>query len=359
MAWGSTTTLGLDLGATGARCVELVWENERPKLQQWAAADFPAEVTDWRMTNWEDVSDVIRGLVEQRKLRARWVAHSVSGEAVAPQYFNFPQIMPEDVAEAVRIEVETALPFRVEEALVSYILFPDQRATQGKVRTHGLAIAADGDLVESRLGAIRRANLEPFCVETDATACANAFLITRKLSDAGTTAILNIGHRYSNLALLGGEGTLLVRDVPWAGSQLTQAIAALLSVTVPEAEDMKRRHWEQGPAAAGTLGDRVPEVLQSASKEFVGRLRDTIDYWVGERLVPGLGHMFITGGGSQVRGLPEFLSASLSVPVERWSPLLDITEDKTGELKPWAYRLSVAFGLALRKFERKKKRVSA
>jgi type IV pilus assembly protein PilM len=352
MLFGNGTTLGLDLGATGIRGVELVSRAGRPALDRWAASDFPAEVADWRNIDAQQMAQTLRALTVERGFRSTWVAHAVSGESVAPQYFNFPQLMREDVAEAVRIEVETALPFRVEDALVSYVLFPDQKAAGGKVRTHGLAIAADGALVESRLAAIRLANFEPFCVETDSTACANAFLSTRSLAQGGTTAILNIGQRHTNLALLGGEGTLLVRDLPWAGASVTQAVADQLKVNPIEAEKVKRQDWAEG--RTGPLSARRQELLEGNARDFAVRLRDTIEYWVSERLVPALGRVYITGGGSQVHGLPEFLAAVLAVPVERWSPLEDIGA-ASEELKPWTYRMTVAFGLALRKFERERR----
>lgn len=285
MIFGGEATLGMDLGATGVRAVEVSWQGGRPVLQRWAAMDFPNEVADWRSGNQQALASAVRQLLSQNGLRARWVASSVSGESVAPQYFNFPQLMTEDVAEAVRIEVETALPFPAEGALISYVPFPEQRSATGKARTHGLAIAADGSFVESRLAILRAARLESFCVETDATACSNAFLATHALPQgAETTAILNIGHRYSNLALLGGDGTLLIRDVPWGGSHLTKTLSDMLSSPPREAEEMKRHHWEEGPSAAGALGERMNEALQSGMKEFAGRLRSTIEFWVSERL---------------------------------------------------------------------------
>lgn len=95
----------------------------------------------------------------------------------------------------------------------------------------------------------------------------------------------------------------------------------------------------------------MDEALESGMKEFVGRLRGTIEFWVSERLATSLGRMFVTGGGSQVRGLPEYLSNALAAPVERWSPLRENNAvDKSTDLKPWNYRMSVAFGLALRQF---------
>jgi type IV pilus assembly protein PilM len=364
MIFGNATTLGLDLGATGVRAVEVAWQGGRPTLVHWAAADFPAEVTDWRSIDRQVMGEMIRQMLTQASMnKIKWAAHSISGESVALQYFNFPKLMPEDVAEAVRIEAETALPFRGDGALISYVLYPDQRSAKGKARTHGLAIAADGQFAETRMEILREAHLEPFCIETDATACCNAFLATHglKTSGAGTSALINIGHQRSNLAVLNNAGTLLIRDVPWGGVQFTKALSELMNGQLEEAETLKRADWE----AASAIGNpepeaRIQEALRSGAKEFVVRLRDTIEYWVSEQLAGSLEHVFITGGGSQVRGLPEYLADALAVPVERWSPLVEAggpaadggsaARDPKSEIHNWTYRLSVAFGLALRRF---------
>jgi type IV pilus assembly protein PilM len=289
----------------------------------------------------------------------KWAAHSISGESVALQYFNFPKLMTEDVADAVRIEAETALPFRGEGALIAHVLYPDQRSAAGKARTHGLAIAADGQFAKTRMDILREARLEPFCIETDATACCNAFLATRSLKNAGAgdTALINIGHHRSNLAVLNNEASLLIRDVPWGGVHLTKALSELMNVPVEEAETAKCADWNTGVSTGNLQPEpRIQEAIRSGAKEFVGRLRDTIEYWVSEQLAGSLGRVYITGGGCQVRGLPEYLTDALAVPVERWSPILDAEgrpANAESEIRKWTYRMSVAFGLALRRFGEK------
>jgi type IV pilus assembly protein PilM len=365
MIFGNVTTLGLDLGATGVRAAEVAWPGGRPTLVRWAAADFPAEVTDWHATDRPAMAALIRHMLSQAHMnKIKWVAHSISGESVALQYFNFPKLMPEDIAEAVRIEAETALPFRGEGALFAYVLYPEQRSASGKARTHGLAIAADGQFAKTRMEILRDAHLEPFCVETDATACCNAFLATHGLkgAGAGTTALVNIGHQRSNLALLNNAGTLLIRDVPWGGAHFTKALGEVMEAPAEEAETLKRTDWK----AASVIGNpqpeaRIQEAIRAGAKEFVGRLRDTIEFWVSEQLAGSLERVFITGGGCQIRGLSEYLADALAVPVERWSPLLDAqgktanvesaAADSTSELRQWTYRMSVAFGLALRRLK--------
>jgi len=374
----NSTTIGVDLGSTGLRVVELSRQGDGPLVQSWAAMDFKAEISDWQTVDPAEIGYMLRSALEQKGIRGYWVAHSVSGDAVAPQYFNFPKLLPEDVPEAVRIEVEAGLPFRAEDALISYVLFPDQRtpvppglaggninavigerdlpeehakSEPSKVRTHGLAIAADNSMVEKRLAVIRRAGLEPFCVETDSTACGNAFLATsqEQEEDDSTTAILNIGHRFTSVTLL-KKGTILVRDIPMGGQQVTRSAAEQLNITQSEAEKLKRAHWEEGPDAAGPLGERMPEIIAPCLRELTDRLQDTIQYWVGERLVPPVGRVFLTGGGSQIRELPDMLSRVMKVPVEHWSPIPDDGSRKNKQLAPWRYRMSVAFGLALREF---------
>jgi len=350
MAFGRMTTLGLDIGTTGIRAVELSWRDGLPVVERWGAADFDTTTPEGETPDPAETGARIRRLLQKHGFRARFAAHSVCGRAVVPQYFNFPQLMPEDVADAVRIEVESGLPFRNEGTLITYLLFPEQRPEGGKVRTHGMAIAADGVVVERRLEAIRHAGLETFSVETDATACANAFLATHDTAaQAGTTAILNIGHCHSNLALVGGEGTLLMRDMLWGGSHLTRRIAEQLTVPEDEAARLKECHWSEGPTMARTLDECLPDLLQASAQELVTRLRDTIHYWVSERLVPKVERVFLTGGGSQVRGLPELLSEMLAVPVEHWS-LATTAAGGSRARAQWEYRLAVAFGLALRKF---------
>jgi len=378
MFFDNRTTIGVDLGTTGLRAVEVSRQGGVPTITRWAALDFNGEISDWQTVDPAEIGYMLRSALEEKGIRGYWAAHSVSGDAVAPQYFSFPKLLPEDVPEAVRIEVEAGLPFRAEDALISYVLFPDQRTPvpsvsadeimntglggedhpeggaggeSSKARTHGLAIAADSGMVENRLAVIRRAGLEPFCVESDSTACGNAFVATsqERDDDDSTTAILNIGHRFTTVTHI-KNGTILVRDIPVGGRQVTRNAAEQLNITQAEAEKLKRAHWEEGPSAAGPLDEKMREILEPCVRELTDRLQDTIQYWVGEQLVPPVGRMLLTGGGSQIRELPDMLSRMMEVPVEHWSPIPDDGSRKSKHLAPWRYRMSVAFGLALREF---------
>lgn len=369
MLFENAATIGIDLGTTGLRAVEIAMQDGKPVVQRWATVDFDGEINDWQAIDAAAIGQLLRSSLEKNGMRGYWASHSVVGDAVAPQYFSFPSLLSEDIAEAVRIEVEAGLPFRAEDALISYVLFPDHRldtapapadepdtpatgekTEAARVRTHGLALAADSGMVESRLAVIRLAGLETFCVEADSTACGNAFLATGNPDESdGTTAILNVGHRFSTLTLL-HQGTILIRDIPVGGQHVTNAIAESLSIKRQEAEELKRNHWDKGPSMADALEPRMDEILNACMRELTDRLQDTVQHWGSEQLIPLLSRVLLTGGGAQIRPLPQFLSRALGVPVEHWSPIPEDPSRKGEALAPWRYRMAVAFGLALRTF---------
>ena len=369
MIFGNATTLGLDLGATGVRAAEVAWHGGRPILVRWAAADFPAEVTDWRGIDRPAVVALLREMLSQSRMdKIKWAAHSISGESVALQYFNFPKLMSEDVAEAVRIEAETALPFRAEGALISYVLYPDQRSATGKARSHGLAIAADGQFAKTRMDILREARLEPFCVETDATATCNAFLATHGLKNAGagTTALVNIGHQRSNLAVLNSKGTLLIRDVPWGGIHFTKALSELCSAPVEEAESGKARGLGRGRCRrkASAREARVQEAIRFR-RQGVRRPPARHHRILGERAA----RRAASNTSSSPAAVPRSAACRNFSPTRSPCPSSDgrrcwmpragprlptpATAIRNPNSSQWSYRMSVAFGLALRRFGEK------
>ena len=104
------------------------------------------------------------------------------------------------------------------------------------------------------------------------------------------------------------------------------------------------------------------EEYQAVVTETISGIRDEIvrrlDYWQSRQsLIEGyapVSRILLVGGNASLRGLPEFLTASLSIPVERadvfanlapredWMPPMDFAQSLT---------YGTAIGLALREYE--------
>ena len=77
-------------------------------------------------------------------------------------------------------------------------------------------------------------------------------------------------------------------------------------------------------------------------------MRLSLEYFTNEKKVE-IKKLLLTGGASLLKGESEYLEKNLEIPVLRWNPLtnLKVAADLSGSMQDNAYKLGVAFGLAL------------
>lgn len=124
-----------------------------------------------------------------------------------------------------------------------------------------------------------------------------------------TALLLDMGARHAT-AIFAGKGRILqIRDFPYGGEHMTQAMAEVLKIEASKAEALK-------------LGGEIPPEAQKALREvccrFCGELKNTQASLLWQGAIPSAASgIFLTGGGSRTQGLAECLTEYLAAPCER------------------------------------------
>ena len=139
-----------------------------------------------------------------------------------------------------------------------------------------------------------------------------------------------------------------VRVLGTGGRELTDAIALDLDLPPETAEALKR---QLGGTGHDELVTRARSSIERPLSVLLDEVRSSIDYYRNQPGSSPLLRIVVTGGGAQLPGLSERLSALVGVPVEQARPrelvaLGDIgfSEDELPRLDPY---LPAAVGLAL------------
>ena len=139
-----------------------------------------------------------------------------------------------------------------------------------------------------------------------------------------------------------------VRVLGTGGRELTDAIASELDLPPETAEALKR---QLGATGHDELVARARTSIERPLSVLLDEVRSSIDYYRNQPGSSPLVRIVVTGGGAQLPGLTERLSALVGVPVEPARPrelvaLGDIgfTEEELPRLDPY---LPAAVGLAL------------
>jgi cell division protein FtsA len=225
-------------------------------------------------------------------------------------------------------------------------------------------VTASGTATQNIVTAVNRAGvrvddtvLEPFAA---AEAC-----LTQDERELGV-CLLDIGGGTAELIAYAGGVVRHTAAVPVGGDHFTNDLAVGLRTPIPEAEKIKREHAqafrehlaEDFPIQIASVGDRPPrtvfarmlaDIVGTRAQELLMLIRDEMRRGGIESQIPA--GIVLTGGGSQLRGLPELAEKFFNLPVRVALPrgLADMSEEVSRPEYSTAVGL-VLYGARTRRF---------
>jgi len=247
-----------------------------------------------------------------------------------------------DAREVIRWEAEQHVPFDMANVELDFqILDPDAEGLQMNV----LLVAAKRELVESRVGLLGEAGLDPSVIDVDAFAIHNAFELNHPDAMQGVVGLVNIGHEVTNVNILEDGIPVLTRDLSVGTRRFREDLQREKGLASEEAEKVIQGA-SQHADLAGYVSARGEEIA-------VGVERAAAFLATASRSAGGLSRVYTTGGGARIPGLNDVLGARLKVAIELANPVqrLRVRDDvfETVPVDEVAPLLMLAVGLALRR----------
>jgi type IV pilus assembly protein PilM len=189
-------------------------------------------------------------------------------------------------------------------------------------------------------------------MDIDGLALLNCFAECQQPKSARTTtAVLNVGSSYTNLAIIGDDSLPFIRDMTCAGNDIIKEIAAANNVR-PEIV-AKILTGRQNPDGAATdIQLNIGESLANACKKLIVDVTDTLRYYASLEKSAAVEKIFVCGGFALVKGFVELLDSRLPARAVLWNPFdkirCDAGQDCHDILQKNGPVLAVAAGLAMR-----------
>src|SRR5918912_1600264 len=343
---GNRGLVGLDIGSSSVKAVELTG---RPGALSLVNLGFeglqPDTVVDGQIMELNDVSGVISGLFVSHQFRTYRVAAGVSVMRVLFTKIIVPHMTREELEESIDSHAEEHIPFEISDVSLDY-----QVVGSGADSLHVLMAACKRDFVANLKQAIQLAGKQPAVIDVDAFALQNCYEVNYQPASNLVVALLNVGASTMNINILRGVRSVFTRDVSVGGNQYTSLLQKELGLTYEQAEQVKR-----GNAVAGSFeGVDIDGALETVSDMLALEISKTFDFYraTAEDGGGSVQKILISGGGSKLRGLPEFLSNRFEMPVERLDPFRRIKVDARRfdpeYMREVVPEMAVAVGLALR-----------
>ena len=144
------------------------------------------------------------------------------------------------------------------------------------------------------------------------------------------------------------EGVSVVaRDIVVGSQQLTEQIEATFDISYEDAEALKLGHIPAEEKQA-----EIEEIFTSTCTQWVLEIKKAIDLYHANHQEAPLHRLVLSGGGSKVTGLLEFLANETELPVELFNPFSNMTVNSKkidpDYLKSVGPEMAIATGIAIR-----------
>lgn len=343
----SKTSVGLDIGSSLIKVVEVDHSKDRPVLTRYGIVKLPPEaIVEGEMMDQSLVIEGIKECMLKAGVTSSNVITAVSGRAVIVKKVVMDKMNPDDAKEAIFWEAEQHVPFDIDDVCLDFqVLNDDMGANQMEI----LLVAAKKEMVNAHASIVREAGLTPVIIDVDSFAIQNAVESTSGQPEGCVVGLINIGSDVTNINIIQNNTPYFTRDLSVGSNVFVEAVQRELGVTFEEAEDML-----SGNAPIDDP-DRFRDIIADASSDISMGIERSIAFLKTAGDADTIDEAVISGGGACIPGLREILAEKHNMEfetnnaiasIDRADALFENSGDEAERIGPL---LTVALGLALRR----------
>ncbi|MGB9734903.1 MAG: type IV pilus assembly protein PilM [bacterium] len=343
---GGKQLIGLDIGTSSVKLIELkaVGKNDYQLMNLGIANLPPDTIVDGDIINTSAVTDAIKSILANIKLKTKNTATAVSGHSVIMKKINMPITTDEALAESIQWEAEQYIPFNINEVNLDFQVL-ERSTAEGQMSV--FLVGAKKELINNYITAIGEAGLNTVVIDVGVFALQNIFEINYPEYINDTVVIINVGASITNFNVVSKGIPVFARDLTQSGgNQITEEIQKGLNISREEAEKRKT-------GSGGTpITPDVMEIIKSASEAIAADIQRSIDFYLstgGEKIT----RILISGGTAKIPDFLNLISQRTGLPVEPLNPFKKVAVNTKvfdlnyiNEVSPI---VSIAVGLATRK----------
>ncbi len=345
--------LGVDIGTTSLKIVEVDKAKELPRLVNYAFLESQGSLTrsntafqtsSLKLFD-QEIAEYLKEALRRMKPKANAVVASLPGFASFITVLNFPEMSKGEIGEAMSYQAKQYIPLPISEVAIDWLKVGEYEDASGARMQQLLLISVPQETIRKYQKIFSAAGLTLMSLEIEALGLARSLVG----ADPTPTCIVDIGSRSTAIAVVDKGQLKYTAQTDYAGASLTQALASSLNINPLRAEELKRERGISGSGADYELSTIMLPFLDV----IIGEVKRALVNYANQLVsVPRIERVILSGGGANLLGIEKYAAQQFGMPTVKATPFLrfeyaPVIEPLVGELNP---SMSVALGLALKEF---------
>lgn len=362
--------LGIDIGTSSIKIVELSRWGERRKLENYGEIkatvlyDKPFRTFEKSTLTLltDDISRAILAVKEEAKIKTQEAVFSIPDFSSFFTNFELPPLSKEELPQAVKYAAHQHVPLPLGEVTFDWQVIEGRVSDQKNTKLKVLLVAVPNEVINQYRRIAELSKLQLHALE------AEVFGLVRSLigGEKSFAALVDIGAQSTTCSIIEKGILKISHSFDLSGNEFTERIAKSLSIDYKSAEDLKNKFGIQALSLPGATVSQ-PLSIRDILLPLIDLILREIEKVFREESSGGgkeIKKIILAGASASLPGLkeyfqnyfnpaPEKIQYGTKIEVEIASPFSNIfyppiLEKKLKEMGP-AY--AIAVGMALRGLE--------
>lgn len=293
----------------------------------------------------EEFIKIIKDFISKNKeIKTKNVIVSLPEEKAYIQIIKMPKMSVEDLKTAIIFEAENYIPMAIEDVYLDFEIIGNHKE---KGYMNVLIAALPKTTVDPYFSSLKKAGLKPIVLEIESSAVSRILLRNEK-RPVVPTLLIDFGENKTSFIIYSNDAILFTSSFIISSSRITDDIVRVLEVSPSKADKMKT---DKG--ISNKQDEKVKDIILKEIKKLAYQIKRHSDYYTNhdfkyenKKNKGKIERVIITGGGSKLKGLTEYLTRETNLKIELRDPCKNIKEKSCRIENSFSY--STALGLALR-----------
>jgi len=362
--FGSKSKIGVDIGTSSIKVIELSKESGRFKLENYglfelesideavrvsnqALGDKPVQLTD------RDLTWGVKEVLKRTKIGTRETVASIPSFSTFATVITMPYLSEEDIAKSIPFEARKYIPIPLSEVTLdwSIINVAQEKAGQlppgGEQAPSGLPptveiflVAVPKEEIARYQSIMKNAGLNLRALELENSALIRALIG----NDLSPVAIVNIGGRSTSILIVDGGFERVGHNYEVGGFEITKSIARSLGISLKRAEELKRSF-----GVKTSDNNAVREALSSLVDMMAFETKKTIHNYEDQKKTK-ISKILLVGGLANMPNFADYFGEKLGMTVSLGNSLarVMVPPGAAGLQAEINSTFAIAVGLAMR-----------
>ncbi len=330
----SSNVIAIDIGAFNLKIVLGKQHGNNVVVEKTLMIRTPNHsYSDGKILDTDLLANELSRALNTQKIKGSKVYFTVESTSIIMRELNLPVVKQEEMHSMIMFEIEQYLPIVLSEYVIEYRI-QNEYMDDGIKKCKISVAALPRSISEGFLQLAKALKLQPTVLDMNANSIAKLFdaktqVNSMDLLQEETIALVDFGHNYIHFIIASKGHALFSRLIHSGGNDINTEIANTFNLDLQQSDEKKIKDCDLLSENSHYSMDQVMnDTVRSTVNNWISEIQRLLQYYTSRGNEYRVHRIYILGGSSFLKGLPEYMQDSFNIPIQR---LENISSIKLGK----------------------------